>query len=67
MTAAEILKESETLKAEAVQLVNTLILRLPENITSPGAERLVECIISASILSITAAQAQAMEELRAKQ
>ena len=73
MTAAEIKAEADKLSKEAKDTLNKVLLsimKIPNSDNSirfEEADRIVECIISASILSITLAQAQAMEEMRREQ
>lgn len=56
MSSQEIQAEADKLKKEACDLLG--------NITETDCTRVVECIISAAMLNITAVQAQAMEVAR---
>jgi hypothetical protein len=61
MTKEEIRKLAENEKALATRLINRAILKLPEGIGSSAARDIVNAIVNAAMLEMTALQKEAME------
>lgn len=49
----EMQQQAALLMEEAVEIINRQIFRLPEGMTNNSSQRLVECIVSISMLSLT--------------
>ncbi len=54
-------RASEDLRAEAKQLLSSL-LRIPEGTSSIAVERLIDCIIGATVLEVANMMRKAMRE-----
>mgnify|MGYP001562924090 FL=1 len=59
----ELAKQSELL---AASLIDSIILRLPEGISNGSTRKIVEAIVTAAVLRVTANQAEAAAAIRAE-